>query len=49
MRNLLVLLLAFISISCSSMKQHTAEVHSPGYQYSKQMDERALKSGFLGR
>ena len=48
--NLLVLIVATFFISCSSIRNKTpVELHSPGYQHSRQMDERSLKAGFIER
>jgi hypothetical protein len=50
MSSLLVLVVSFIVVSCSSFQNtHTSEAKSQGYQHGRQMDERSLKSGFLER
>ena len=50
MSNLLVLIFASILMSCSSFQgRELGEISSPGYQYGRQMDERALRSGFMER
>ncbi len=50
MSNLLVLIIAAILISCSSLEQGNTEKKSfPGYQFGRQMDERSMKSGFMER
>jgi hypothetical protein len=50
MSNLLVLIIAAVLMSCSSMESKPVrELSSPSYEFGRQMDERSLKSGFLGR
>jgi len=45
--NLLILLLV---ASCASfLDVEIKDPESPGYQNSRQLDDRTLKSGFLGR
>jgi hypothetical protein len=50
MSNLLILVIAAILISCSSFEPRPLrEISSPNYEFGRQMDERSLKSGFMGR
>jgi hypothetical protein len=48
MFKLLLLIICAILISCSSHESKTFhDIKSPGYQYSRPMDEKALESSFL--
>lgn len=48
--NLMVLVLATILMSCSSMEgSRSGDKSSPGYQFGRQMDERSLRAGFMER
>jgi hypothetical protein len=50
MSNFLVLVFAAFLMSCSSFEgRRLGEISSPGYQYGRQMDERAMRSGFMER
>lgn len=50
MSNLLVLIAASILMSCSSLEgRRLGDVSSPGYQWSKPMDERSMRAGFMER
>lgn len=48
MFKLLLLIICAILISCTSLGPRALnEAKSPGYQYSRPMDEKALEAGFL--
>jgi len=50
MSSLLVILVSLMSISCSSLENaNSGDSKSPGYQYGRQMDERSMRAGFMGR
>ena len=50
MSKLLVIFTATFIVSCSSLSGgNFGDVSSPGYQYGRQLDERAMRSGFFDR
>ncbi len=50
MARLSVFVFAVLLTSCASFQgTRSDESSSPGYQYGRQLDERAMRSGFLER
>jgi hypothetical protein len=50
MSNLLVLIIAAVLISCSSLTGgRSGEKSSPGYQFGRQMDLGSLRAGLMER
>ena len=50
MSSLLVIVVSFIFVSCSSFQSSDSkEAKSPGHQFGRQMDERSLRAGFMER
>jgi hypothetical protein len=48
MFKLLLLIICAILISCSSLESRVLDkVQSPGYQFSRPMDEKSLEASFL--
>jgi hypothetical protein len=48
MMKLLILIACAILMSCSSLEDVTSrEANSPGYQFGRPMDEKALETSFL--